>query len=102
MAKEDQLFVGAIRLIDNSRMKIYELSDEGGTIITITSATTTDSGTYTCKIADNRLEQSLVFTLQVVTRLEVEAVSRAGGTWLASIPAAKSVIITIIIFHHIL
>ena len=98
MAEEDQLFVGAIRLIDNPRIEVTELSDEGGTIITITSATITDSGTYTCKIADNRLDQRLVFTLQVAPRhkQEEEAAlkSQAVRTWLSSLTAVNLVLMT--------
>ena len=94
-AEEDQLFVGSIKLSDNPRMKIYSLSDEGGTIITITPTTTTDSGTYTCMIADNRLDQRLVFTLQVVSSHQEDGLSKsgAGRTCLERLSAAQLVIV---------
>eukprot|EP00092_Neocalanus_flemingeri_P039722 GFUD01043257.1.p1 GENE.GFUD01043257.1~~GFUD01043257.1.p1 ORF type:complete len:196 (-),score=70.66 GFUD01043257.1:80-667(-) len=98
VAEEDQLFVGAIRLADHPRIEVAELSDEGGTIITISSATIPDSGTYTCRIADNRLDQSLVFTLQVAGRhrQEEEAFlrSEAGIAWLAGTTAGKLLLVT--------
>ena len=91
MAKEDQLFLGTLKLIDNPRITISELGVEGGTLVTITPVTTTDTGTYTCKIADNRLNQSLAFTLQVISSLQEDDLSEsgAGRTWLASFVAAQ-------------
>eukprot|EP00091_Calanus_sinicus_P001711 TRINITY_DN11730_c0_g1_i1.p1 TRINITY_DN11730_c0_g1~~TRINITY_DN11730_c0_g1_i1.p1 ORF type:complete len:190 (+),score=70.84 TRINITY_DN11730_c0_g1_i1:64-633(+) len=89
-AAEDQLSVGSVKLSANPRMRLYSLSDEGGTIITITPTTITDSGTYTCMIADNRLDQRLVFTLQVVSSLQEDDLSKsgAGRTWLERLAAA--------------
>ena len=91
VAKEDQLFVGTFKLTDNPRITISELGDEGGTIVTITPVTTTDTGTYTCNIADNRINQSLAFTLQVISSLQEDNLSKseAGRTWLASFVAAQ-------------
>ena len=99
VAKEDQLFVGTFKLIDNPRITISELGDEGGTIITITPVTTTDSGTYTCKIADNRMNQSLAFTIQVISSLQEDDLSKsgAGRTWLASIVACQLSFVMVII-----
>ena len=89
VAKEDQLFVGTFKLTDNPRMTISKLGDEG-TLVTITSATTTDTGTYTCNIADNRINQSLAFTLQVISSLQEDDLSKSGAdrTWLACFVAA--------------
>ena len=94
-AEEDQLFVGSIKLSANPRVSIYSLSDEGGTIITITPTTTTDSGTYTCIIADNRLDQKQLFTLQVLSSLQEDGLSKseAGRTLLARFAAVQLFIV---------
>ena len=100
VAEEDQLFVGAIKLIGNPRMNVAELSDEGGTIITITAASIEDSGKYTCRIADNRLDQSLVFTLQVAPEYrkaeQTSLRSKAVRSWLVSIQALVILIVTVV------
>ena len=90
VAKEDQLFEGTFKLIDNPRITISELDDEGDTIVTITPVTATETGTYTCNIVDNRINQSLAMTLQVISSIQKDnpSKSEAGRTWLASFAAA--------------
>ena len=99
VAKEDQLFVGTFKLIDNPRMTISELGDEGGTLVTITPVTTTDTGTYNCNIADNRINQSLTFTLQVISSLQEDDLSKseAGRTWMACFVAAQLGLVILLI-----
>ena len=99
VAKEDQLFVGTFKLIDNPRINISELGDEGGTLVTITPVTTTDSGIYTCKIADNRIDQSLAFTLQAISSLQEDDLSKNGAVrpWLPSFVAGQLGLVMVLI-----
>jgi len=77
-------------------MKIISLTEEGGTIIIINRTLIKDSGKYTCMIADTRLDQSLVFTLQVLPDLQQDDESSGvGRTWLES---SSSLIISTLFF----
>ena len=103
VAEEDQLFVGDIKLGDNPRMKIYSVNDDGdgdgGTFVTINPTITADSGQYTCMIADNRLDQRLVFTLQVLSNHQEDYMSKsgAGRSWLGGYTALHIIMAAFII-----
>ena len=84
-------------------MKIFSVNDDGdgdgGTFVTINPTTTADSGQYTCMIADNRLDQRLVFTLQVLSNHQEDDQSKsgAGRPWLGGCSALHIVLATFII-----
>ena len=86
-------------------MKIFSVNDDGdgdgGTFVTINHTTTADSGQYTCMIADNRLDQRLVFTLQVLSNRQEDDLGKsgAGRSWLG-LYAALHIIMAAFIIHQ--
>ena len=98
VAEEDQLYVGDIQLVKNSRMRIFSLSEEGGTIITINPVIISDSGNYTCKIADTRIDQSLSFTMKVFPLLEEDGALKSGSHIRKFVPALSLFISVLLIY----
>ena len=86
-------------------MKIYSVNDDGdgdgGTFVTINPTITADSGQYTCMIADNRLDQRLVFTLQVLPNHQEDDLSKsgAGRSWLKEC-AVLQIVLSAFIIHQ--
>ena len=82
-------------------MKIYSVNDDGdgGTFVTINPTITADSGQHTCMIADNRLDQRLVFTLQVLSNHQEDYMSKngAGRPWIGVCAALLNVLAAFII-----
>ena len=75
---------------------------EGGTIVTITPVPTTVTGTYTCNIADNRINQSLAFTLEVMSSLQEDDLSKSGAdrTLLRSMQKSSSIVLALDFMKH--
>lgn len=61
---EDQLYIG-VKVASNPHLDVRELPEGGGTVLTLTEATPEDAGTYTCRIADEKVHRSLEFVLEV-------------------------------------
>jgi len=59
------LFIGATRLIQDTRLSVKELGNQGGTLLNFTPVSSSDSGSYTCSMADPSLSLSLSYTLTV-------------------------------------
>ena len=86
-------------------MKIFSVNDDddgdGGTFVTINPTTTADSGQYTCMIADDRLDQRLVFTHQILSNHQEDDLSNSGNgrSWLEEC-AALQIVLSAFIIHQ--